>query len=1219
MPGLGAHPDLSWQSTKGTFSWINDKNGLRRDFPNARFLLYSYESAWVGALKVKQTIANIADNLLGALLAKREVSTLRFGVSSYKLTVVMSLQKCPRRPVVFVGHSMGGLVIAKAIVLADTRKDKYPKAFEAITGGIFFGTPFGGTAVAQAAAMYSFLAENAGAAVTSKLLTLMEEGNEELRDLIHDLMRLTTKITPKIELFCFYEQEPTDFSKMIGLPGLFASVAKFAVPKKFADFVTRESAILQGVDHRGLACNHRDLVKFDSPKDERWLQAVRDPLKRVIAGAQLSAKGRFKSNREIDQAIVASIKKVLEGGRVHKKRDNLAQNFAPSSWIPKEAEYIEWLGPRSSLVAVAEQDDEAPPKLPAGDCVWIRGRQGRGKTNATMAALQEIEKVMRINEEENSGEDPILLAYFFCDGQTDFATAEDVLKSIILQLISQQETLAAYAKVFSSKKKSSNDQAPQSTASAQQAQVTIENLWQTLQDMLSDEFIGSRIYFVINNLHVLPPEADSTIKLMRLLSAEIRNIMSVDSRQVRTRWLVTSRESHGIQQALSVDGVRLIDLEDSKYEDQVQLELRKHARKMISTLGSEKNYNQALAYFASSLIGKRAQNTQWIDITCVQLSVLAKEESDLRVRKVLERMPEDLTTLLNRSWQILFEPNDLDVEKIQEILRALVLTYEDPTESELEVLAGLASSDHDKAELRRLLEMCKPLVVVHRTSREESTVSFLNVVVKTHLRENAKQLLGLSEEGTKWQHGVLALRCFEYLKENYSFPDPEPVDEEDEDDADEDDHDNQSQPETEAEDQEEGFGDQGEEQPTEEGGHNDGDDAASVASGDSWSSDDESEMSSEQDEDETAETRIVRDVSLRYTAKHWLHHASKATLEIAEDLSLEDEFWKPDSKIRRRWLIAFGMYTHTFEGFDLATLTGLHVGAAVGFRALVEALIRNGHEAEITQRDELFNSPLHFAAYLGRPGIVEELLNRGAPVDDALSEGEQSPLHMAAFGGHTEVMKKLILRDANPNGIGDEIGPVVNAAISSGSRAAVELLVEHGVSLHVENDPSGSLAPLAYAACLSDPPMFQYLIEKFADRLPAEEFSKALVAAAESGRLEVFNKLLEFQHAQEYYQQAIETASSEANWDVVMVLLSHCQGLDCDEVFVAAACSPEPQDKVLQAIWKHDTNHVSKEASERALYEATDYEKNDTVKMLLEEFKVNPNATGEEYVKLLVH
>jgi len=220
VPGLGAHPEQSWQSTKGTFSWINDEDGLRRDFPKARFLLYRYESAWVGGLKVRQFIYNIADNLLGALITKREVSTFCVAASGHKLTVAVYPQKCPMRPIVFIGHSMGGLVIAKVIALADTRKDRYPNVFEAITGGIFFGTPFGGTAVAQAAALYASLAEKIGAATTSKLLTFMEEGNEELRELVHDLMRLTTKITPKIELFCFYEQELTDFTKIAGLPNI---------------------------------------------------------------------------------------------------------------------------------------------------------------------------------------------------------------------------------------------------------------------------------------------------------------------------------------------------------------------------------------------------------------------------------------------------------------------------------------------------------------------------------------------------------------------------------------------------------------------------------------------------------------------------------------------------------------------------------------------------------------------------------------------------------------------------------------------------------------------------------------------------------------------------------------------------------------------------------------------------------------------------------------
>ena len=75
VPGLGAHPEESWKSTKTGFNWTTSQDGLIRDFPRARILLYMYESAWVGPLKVKQFMSNIAMQLLVGLRSKREVHT----------------------------------------------------------------------------------------------------------------------------------------------------------------------------------------------------------------------------------------------------------------------------------------------------------------------------------------------------------------------------------------------------------------------------------------------------------------------------------------------------------------------------------------------------------------------------------------------------------------------------------------------------------------------------------------------------------------------------------------------------------------------------------------------------------------------------------------------------------------------------------------------------------------------------------------------------------------------------------------------------------------------------------------------------------------------------------------------------------------------------------------------------------------------------------------
>lgn len=76
VPGLGAHPEKSWESgnEKSKFNWATDKDGgIIKDFPKARILLYMYESAWVGDYKVKQFMNNIAHTLLTCLKAKRKV------------------------------------------------------------------------------------------------------------------------------------------------------------------------------------------------------------------------------------------------------------------------------------------------------------------------------------------------------------------------------------------------------------------------------------------------------------------------------------------------------------------------------------------------------------------------------------------------------------------------------------------------------------------------------------------------------------------------------------------------------------------------------------------------------------------------------------------------------------------------------------------------------------------------------------------------------------------------------------------------------------------------------------------------------------------------------------------------------------------------------------------------------------------------------------------
>lgn len=389
--------------------------------------------------------------------------------------------------------------------------------------------------------------------------------------------------------------------------------------------------------------------------------------------APRTCKSRLAAAGGIDLSVIKGLMDAIGGTQVEKKRTELAKSVNPSSWLTKAAEYSQWL--RSTDAP----NDETAPQEPSVDCIWVRAREGRGKTGATISALNNVEEYV---SKQTSEQDAMLFAYFFCEPAAEFSTAEDLLKSILSRLINQQPRLATYAKMFIKGK----SHAPENTGkshregtSKSQAQPTVENLWQCLQDMLSDECVGRCVYLIINNLHVLPKDSDSTIKLMDYMQHALHNTYArqydPDESIISTKWFITSRDTQVLRKILGIPKVRLVDLENAKYGDQVQMDLRRHARERVAALQFKKNYNKALAYFASSLIGQHAQNIHWIDITCVQLEELSETESHLQFRRVLEETPQDLSDLLNDAWRQIFHASIDKGQRIKEILRALILTY----------------------------------------------------------------------------------------------------------------------------------------------------------------------------------------------------------------------------------------------------------------------------------------------------------------------------------------------------------------------------------------------------------------------------------------------------------------------------------------------------------------------------------------------------------------
>lgn len=260
-------------------------------------------------------------------------------------------------------------------------------------------------------------------------------------------------------------------------------------------------------------------------------------------------------------------------------------------------------------------------------------------------------------------------------------------------------------------------------------------------------------------------------------------------------------------------------------------------------------------------------------------------------------------------------------------------------------------------------------------------------------------------------------------------------------------------------------------------------------------------------------------------------------------------------------------------------------------------------------------------------------------------------------------MSKLLQRGANPNASCGAYGGVICAAIQSGNTEAVKLLVTHNVSLVTQDDEdeddkaegengegetndeeatnndageesdkdegseSGSdsdsdsdeeeeeviTSPLALAAMRADLAVFEFLIKEYSDKLPAEEFGIALVKAAEYGRFEAFSRLFhDFEHNQQFKQDALDEASFGDHWAIVSLILDHCPGLNCDKTFLQTAQGEDGDDeiRILGAMWEYSQGNISPEALDESLYEATDFENQRTVELLLR-YGANANATGE--------
>jgi len=192
---------------------------------------------------------------------------------------------------------------------------------------------------------------------------------------------------------------------------------------------------------------------------------------------------------------------------------------------------------------------------------------------------------------------------------------------------------------------------------------------------------------------------------------------------------------------------------------------------------------------------------------------------------------------------------------------------------------------------------------------------------------------------------------------------------------------------------------------------------------------------------------------------------------------------------------------------DYEGCTALHLAIAGGNEAVVSSLL-SLESCDINALDNMFRTPLHWAAVFGYSTIVSMLLNGKADASSSDSVGA-TPLHYAAVNNFAETVGVFLSHPYVKDEVDSEGRSAFLWAASSGADDSIRCFVEHGVDL-MQADKLGATT-LHAAASAGHTSTVRLLLRSVCMKLMnAKDLVKrtALSHACEMGHVAVIDALI---------------------------------------------------------------------------------------------------------------
>ncbi|KFY69520.1 hypothetical protein V496_00173 [Pseudogymnoascus sp. VKM F-4515 (FW-2607)] len=371
LHGLTGHRERTWTATGENDPWF--KSLLPKDLPTARIITYGYDADVVNLTRVagQNTVREHSTNLINDLAALR--------------------RDAAGRPIIFVAHSLGGLVCQDALLVCNNPNEEAQSDILSSTCGIaFLGTPHAGsdletfaTAVANIVSLVK--------TPNKKLLKVLGRNSEVLANIENGFLTMVQRrlgdrqssLKP-IALHAFVEEMPVDF---LG-----------------RRVVEPESAKIRGYNFDTIHANHMEMTKFRTAADAGYLKVL-NRLKSWIdddEGLQYANRLRLKFETLWPGMELAKSEPPTSAKQLCKSPDIKLS----LGWFLDSSEYRIWKSASSSNL-------------------WLHGEHGDGKTVVMSYVLSSLSRDKFQTDEQG-------IASIFCSCND---SEEGVVASLVLQLL----------------------------------------------------------------------------------------------------------------------------------------------------------------------------------------------------------------------------------------------------------------------------------------------------------------------------------------------------------------------------------------------------------------------------------------------------------------------------------------------------------------------------------------------------------------------------------------------------------------------------------------------------------------------------------------------------------------------------------------------------------------------------------------------------------------